>query len=203
MDSEALNTLISEAQEGSPYAFGRIFDEYSGPIHRFVASRVGRASDAEDLTQLIFVKALEALPRYRATGVPFGGWLFKLARNAVVDHLRAERRQVSLAVVESRAAEDAGPDTVAVLHDDLAAMARALDGLSEDQREVIALRFFAGLSTREAAYAMGRQEGTVRGLQFRAIASLRRSLAGRLETSPVAEHVDVQSTALAVVRARA
>jgi RNA polymerase sigma-70 factor, ECF subfamily len=63
MDEETLDRLVAEAQRGDPEAFGRIFDAYVGPIHRFIASRVNRPSDAEDLTQLVFVKALEALPR--------------------------------------------------------------------------------------------------------------------------------------------
>ena len=84
MDDESLDRLVAEAKGGDPEAFGRIFDAYSGPIYRFVASRVRSPSDAEDLTQLVFVKALEALPRYEARGIPFGGCLFRLARNASI-----------------------------------------------------------------------------------------------------------------------
>ena len=157
-------------------AFGTIFDTYHVAVYRFVASRVGNPSDAEDLTQLVFVKALEALPRFTARGIPFGGWLFRLARNTVIDHVRTRRETSELEAATNRAAEDAGPEVVAVLRDDLNAVAIALHELTEDQREVIALRFFAGLSAREAAEAMGRQEGTIRGLQFRAIGALRRSL---------------------------
>ena len=77
MDDETLDRLVAEAQAGDAEAFGAIFDAYAGPIYRFIASRVNRPSDAEDLTQLVFVKALEALPRYEARGIPFGGWLFR------------------------------------------------------------------------------------------------------------------------------
>jgi RNA polymerase sigma-70 factor (ECF subfamily) len=80
--------------------------------------------------------------------------------------------------------ETAGPDEVAVLRQDLDAVARALAQLTDEQREAIELRFFAGLSAREAAEVMGKQEGTVRGLQFRAIAALRRSLGMELELEP-------------------
>jgi RNA polymerase sigma-70 factor (ECF subfamily) len=176
MDEETLDRLVAEAQRGNTVAFGRIFDEYVGPIHRFIASRVNSPSDAEDLTQLVFVKALEALPRYEARGIPFGGWLFKLARNAIIDQMRTRRDHLSLVTAVTRATEEAGPEAMATLRDDLERVAVALADLTDDQREVIELRFFAGLSTYEAAAAMGRQEGTIRGLQFRAIASLRRSL---------------------------
>ena len=176
MDDETLDRLVAEAQRGNTEAFGRIFDEFAGPIHRFIASRVDRPSDAEDLTQLVFVKALEALPRYEARGIPFGGWLFKLARNAIIDQIRTRRDHLSLVTAVTRATEEAGPEAMAALRDDLERVGRALADLTDDQREVIELRFFAGLSVFEVAAAMGRQDGTIRGLQFRAIASLRRSL---------------------------
>src|SRR5262249_38389583 len=76
----------------------------------------------------------------------------------------------------TRETEDAGPEAAAALRDDLDRVAQALTELTDDQREVIELRFFAGLSVLETAVAMGRQGGAVRGLQFRALASLRRSL---------------------------
>lgn len=176
IDDETVERLVAAAKAGDPEAFGSLFDAYYGPVYRFVASRVGRPSDAEDLTQTVFVRAFEALPRYEVRGSPFGGWLFRLARNTVIDHVRTRREHIELEVVTNRATEDAGPEAVAALRDDLDAVARALKELTEDQREVIALRFFAGLSAKEAAEAMGRQEGTIRGLQFRAIGALRRSL---------------------------
>ena len=176
MDDETLDRLVEEARRGDREAFGRIFDAYAGPVHRFIASRVRSPSDAEDLTQLVFVKALEALPRYEARGIPFGGWLFRLARNAIIDQIRTRRDHLSLVSAATRATDDAGPEARAALQDDLDRVALALAELTDDQREVIELRFFAGLSVLETAVAMGRQEGTVRGLQFRAIAALRRGL---------------------------
>jgi RNA polymerase sigma-70 factor (ECF subfamily) len=176
MDDETLDRLVAEAKRGDPEAFAGIFDAYAGPIYRFIASRVNRPSDAEDLTQLVFVKALEALPRYEARGIPFGGWLFRLARNAVIDFVRTRHEHSELEAVAERSHGDAGPDEIAIVRQDLDAVGAALKTLTDEQREAIELRFFAGLSAREAAEAMGKQEGTVRGLQFRAIAALRREL---------------------------
>jgi RNA polymerase sigma-70 factor (ECF subfamily) len=187
MDDETLDRLVQEAKRGDPQAFARIFDEYAAPIHRFIASRVNRPSDAEDLTQLVFVKALEALPRYEARGIPFGGWLFRLARNAIIDQVRTRRDHLSLVAAVTRETEDAGPEAMASLRDDLDQVARALIELTDDQREVIELRFFAGLSVHETADAMGRQDGTVRGLQFRALAALRRTLGIEVEAPAGAE----------------
>jgi RNA polymerase sigma-70 factor, ECF subfamily len=176
VDDEAIERFVEAAKDGDPEAFGALFDHFYGPVYRYVAARVGRPSDAEDLAQLVFVKALEALPRYELRGVPFGGWLFRLARNVVIDHVRTRREHVTLDIIVQQSTEDDGPDELAALRQDMDSVAFALRRLTPEQREAIQLRFFAGLSAREAALAMGRQEGTVRGLQFRAIAALRREL---------------------------
>src|SRR5512134_3717392 len=185
IDDVAIERLVAEAQSGDEWAFGLIFDHFHEPVYRFIASRVQRPSDAEDLTQLVFVKVLEALPRYESRGIPFGGWLFRLARNTVIDFVRTRHEHAELEAVAERAHGDAGPDEIALIRQELDAVSTALRTLTDEQREAIALRFFAGLSAREAAEAMGKQEGTVRGLQFRAIASLRRSLGLDLDVEPM------------------
>ena len=176
IDDVAIERLVAEAQSGDEWAFGMIFDHYHEPVYRFIASRVHRPSDAEDLTQLVFVKALEALPRYESRGIPFGGWLFRLARNSVIDHVRTRHDHVDLDSAVGQAGGEAGPDEVTVARQELDEVAVALAALTDEQRDAIALRFFAGLSAREAAEVMGKQEGTIRGLQFRGIAALRRRL---------------------------
>jgi RNA polymerase sigma-70 factor (ECF subfamily) len=175
-DDAAVEELVAKAKAGDAEAFGRLFDHYHERVYRYVAARVRRPSDAEDLAQLVFVKALEALPRYEQRGVPFGGWLFRLARNVVIDHIRTAREHVDLDGLAERPGRDAGPEAQVLARQEMDAVAAALERLTEEQRDAIALRFFAGLSAREAAEAMGKQEGTVRGVQFRAIASLRRHL---------------------------
>jgi RNA polymerase sigma-70 factor (ECF subfamily) len=175
-DDAAVEELVAKAKAGDAEAFGRLFDHYHERVYRYVAARVRRPSDAEDLAQLVFVKALEALPRYEQRGVPFGGWLFRLARNVVIDHIRTAREHVDLDGLTERPGRDAGPEAQVLARQEMDAVAAALERLTEEQRDAIALRFFAGLSAREAAEAMGKREGTVRGIQFRAIASLRRHL---------------------------
>jgi RNA polymerase sigma-70 factor (ECF subfamily) len=176
LDEDAIDRLVEQAKGGDAWAFGLLFDHYHVAVYRFIASRVQRPADAEDLTQLVFVKALEALPRYEARGIPFGGWLFRLARNTVIDHVRTRHEHADLDAVIGHAGPEAGPDEVTVARADLDEVAVALAALTEEQRDAITLRFFAGLSAREAAVVMGKQEGTIRGLQFRAIAALRRQL---------------------------
>ncbi len=176
LDDATIERLVQQARDGDAGAFGQLFDHYNEPIYRYIASRVNRPSDAEDLTQIVFVKALEALPRYESRGIPFGGWLFRLARNTVIDHVRTRRDHTDLEALGEQPAGEPGPDALAVTRDEIATVIAALTSLTDEQRDAIALRFFAGLSAREAAEAMGKQEGTVRGLQFRAIAALRRQL---------------------------
>jgi RNA polymerase sigma-70 factor (ECF subfamily) len=175
-DETGIDRLVVTAKAGDSEAFGAIFDAYHDGVYRYIASRVGRPSDAEDLTQVVFVKALEALPRYEARGIPFGGWLFRLARNTVIDHIRTRREHVELDALAERPDEGPGPEDMATARQEVEAVGAALAALTDEQRDAIALRFFAGLSAREAAIAMGRQEGTIRGLQFRGIAALRRQL---------------------------
>ena len=176
LDDTAIERLVGEARAGDAWAFGLLFDHYHGPVYRYIVSRVHRPSDAEDLTQLVFMKVLEALPRYESRGIPFGGWLFRLARNTVIDHVRTRHEHADLDAAAGHAGREAGPDEVTVARQELDEVGSALATLTDEQRETIALRFFAGLSAREAAEVMGKQEGTVRGLQFRAIAAMRRTL---------------------------
>src|SRR4051795_12686139 len=144
VDDEAIERLVVAAKAGDPEAFGSLFDAYYGPVYRYVAARVGRPSDAEDLAQLVFVKALEALPRYESRGVPFGGWLFRLARNTVIDHVRTHRETAELEQVLDRVDMDRGPDEWAMTRQELESVRVALAALTDEQREAIALRYFAG-----------------------------------------------------------
>jgi RNA polymerase sigma-70 factor, ECF subfamily len=175
-DDAAIESLVERARCGDAEAFGALFDLYHVPVYRYVASRVRHQAEAEDLTQTVFTKALEALPRYESRGIPFGGWLFRLARNAVIDFVRTRREHVDLETLSGQTGDAPGPPDTVLTKTDIEAVGRALALLTDEQRDVIALRFFAGLSAREVADAMGKQEGTVRGLQFRALAALRRQL---------------------------
>jgi RNA polymerase sigma-70 factor (ECF subfamily) len=175
-DDAAIELLVDDARSGDAWAFGQLFDHFHLPIYRYIVSRVHSPADTEDLTQLVFVKALEALPRYESRGIPFGGWLFRLARNTVVDFSRTRHEHADLDAVIDHGSGAPGPEDVALIRQQMDAVGAALAVLTDDQRETIELRFFAGMSAREAAEVMGRQEGTIRGLQFRAIAALRRQL---------------------------
>ncbi len=168
--------LVAAARRGDAAAFTGLYRRYADRVYRFCLFRVRRPADAEDLMQQTFLRAIEALPRYEERGLPFGAWLFRIARNVVIDHGRSRRDALGLDDLAHAGAEPATEDGTGALAD-RAALLAALARLTPDQREVLGYRFFAGLSARETGRLMGRGEATVRGLQARALAALRRELA--------------------------
>jgi RNA polymerase sigma-70 factor (ECF subfamily) len=171
----SIDQLATVAAAGDVEAVGRLYDALVAPMYRYVALRVHRREDAEDLTQLVFERIVASLPRYRSRGRPFEAWAFRIARNAVIDHVRRDRAHEPLAERHD-AGHDETPDRLTVRGEEIRELRRAIATLTADQQEALALRFAAGLSAEEAATVMGRRPGTVRGLTFRAIASLRRRL---------------------------
>jgi RNA polymerase sigma-70 factor, ECF subfamily len=171
----SVDQLAMAATAGDAEAVGRLYDSLVTPIYRYVSLRVHRREDAEDLTQLVFERIVASLPRYRARGRPFEAWAFRIARNAVIDHVRKDRAHEPLAERHDAGHEDT-PDRLTVRGEEIRELRRAIATLTADQQEALALRFAAGLSAEEAAEVMGRRAGTVRGLTFRAITTLRRRL---------------------------
>lgn len=180
-DHSEIDRLVERARAGDPGAFGELYDHYAAPVYRFVLLRVGNAHDAEDLMQRVFMKMIEALPRYQSRGTPFGAWVFRIARNAVIDHARTRRSHDPIGEVDGQLTSSAEQRDPASVVPDRMALEAALRTLTRDQRDVIAYRFFAGLTPPEIASVMRKREGSVRALQFRALGALRR----RLDGSPV------------------
>jgi RNA polymerase sigma-70 factor (ECF subfamily) len=176
-DDASIDELARAASEGDVEAVGRLYDALVGPIHRYVAVRIRRREDVEDVTQLVFERIVGALPRYRHNGSPFAAWAFRIARNAVIDHQRRLRPSEPLGLVADRAD---GPSIEArsLAEEERRELYAAIRRLTPDQQEALALRYAAGLSADEAAEIMGRRAGTIRGLTFRAIEALRRGLGG-------------------------
>ncbi len=175
-DGATIDALVARAVHGDPAAFGALYDEFAPRVYRYAAFRVREPSDAEDLMQRVFVKVIEALPRYEQRGVPFSAWLFRLAHNAVIDFARTARDHAPLDVAADHADGAPDPSETAARAADSVHLDRALRTLTPDQQQVIACRFYAGLSVSETARVLGRREIAVRSLQFRALASLRRAL---------------------------
>jgi RNA polymerase sigma-70 factor (ECF subfamily) len=175
-DEAAIDALVLRAAAGDAAAFAGIYDAYAPRVRRFLRHQLGDADVAEELLQRTFVKMIEALPRYRPRGLPFGAWVFRIARNAVIDHHRTAHPGVPLETAIDRASEAGDPVASAERHQDRDEIRVALEALPPDQREVLVWRFFAGLSPAETAVLMGRSNGAVRVLQHRALAALRSNL---------------------------
>lgn len=171
-----IDALAERAARGDAAAFHGLYEQLAPRLHRFVLIRVRDRADGEDLVQRIFLKMIEALPRYESRGIPFGAWVFRLARNTVIDFERTQRVHEPLGEIEDRPSDAAGPDALAELEQERAAVRAAIATLTPDQQDVVTYRFFAGLRPAEIATLMNRREGSVRALQFRAIETLRARL---------------------------
>jgi len=175
-------SLVRRAQQGEPEAFAQLYEAHFDKMHRYIVLRVRNQADAEDLTQQVFLKALESIGSYRWRGMPFSSWLFRIAHNQVVDHFRKRRKEKrTLPLDEARTVSGADPALLAEQRLRLEQLAVAYQQLTEAQREVISLRLAGGLSVAETAKVMGKSEGAVKVLQHDALVKLRRILSSSNE----------------------
>jgi len=171
--------LVKRAQGGDVNAVGALYDRYQARIFRYVQSRVFDGRLAEDLTGEIFMRMVINLPRYRATGVPFASWLYRIARNLVVDHHRKEGNFMSLPidyVANMHDGRQHNPAPVVERQLEMERIQLALERIDEMQREVIRLRFLVGLSLQEVAEALDKTVAAVKSLQHRGLLALRVAL---------------------------
>ena len=169
--------LAVRAKDGGP-AFALIYDRYVDRVYRYLRYRTSDPRDAEDLTSEVFLRALRAIGRY-APRAPFYSWIYRIARNAVVDHYRARRELASFDDMADRPdGHPAGdPEGHVIAIDRRERMRRAMEHLPDEQQEVIVLRFINGLSPEEVAVVIGKRASAVRDIQFRALHALRRRVA--------------------------
>ena len=168
--------LVQRAQRGDKEAFAQLYEVHFDKIYRYVILRVGNKAEAEDMTQQVFVKAFESINSFRWKGIPFSAWLYRIAHNLVVDHIRREKKRPTVPLEESLVVGDSEPHTEVERKLDIERMVSATWQLTEAQREVISLRFAAGLPIAEVAKTVGKSEGAVKALQHSAIAALRKIL---------------------------
>jgi RNA polymerase sigma-70 factor (ECF subfamily) len=174
--------LVERAQAGDAEAFGLLYDRYVDLIHRFIYFRVGSRSLAEDLTADTFLRALKRIGSFTWQGRDLGAWLVTIARNLVADHFKSGRYRMEVATAEVVGVdrEDKGlegnPEAAVVEHLTNLTLHAAVKQLNSEQQECITLRFMQGLSLAETAKTMGKNEGAIKALQYRAVRSLRRLL---------------------------
>jgi len=164
--------LVERATMRDQSAFAELYNTYVDKIYKYVYYKVGNAADAEDLCEQVFLKAWEAIGRYKWCGYPFSSWLYKLAHNLVVDHYRTRRDPMPLNDLLYTPLEPADPENA--LHATLEAeeIRRAIAQLTGEQRQVIQLKFVEGYSNLEIAEMLNKKEGAIRALQYRALRSL-------------------------------
>ena len=164
--------LVDQARAGDPEAFAKLYDAYVERVTRYIYFRVSEGSDTEDLVSQVFLKAWENLDRYKSGSSPFIAWLYTIARNLVIDHYRTKKDILPLEEAIATPSDMEMPDEEAQMHFDLEAMRDSLQALSKDQQQVLILKYIAGLPNEEIAKIMGKQEGTVRGLQMRGLQTM-------------------------------
>lgn len=173
------SALIARAMKRDVDAFAELYNLYFDRIYRYARLKLGNAFDAEDLAAAVFLSAWKSVDSFAPRGdTSFRAWLFRLAHNALVDRYRHANEHVSLDQTSDWACESSEftPEARLEWRLTLDELHVALQSLTEEQREVVLLRFVEGLSAREVGGIMGKQEGAVRGMQFRAIEALRRAL---------------------------
>ncbi|HEX77030.1 MAG TPA: sigma-70 family RNA polymerase sigma factor [Dehalococcoidia bacterium] len=168
-------TLVRRAQSRDEQAWGQLYEMYIDKIYSYIRLRVGDPQDAEDIASQVFLKALQSIGFFKWKGIPFSAWLFRIAHNQVIDHMRRAKPRASLAEgVPTPSGEN--PELMAEQSLDWEAVRRALTELTPAQRQVIELRFAGGLSTAETAKVMGKKEGAIKALQHSALIALRKRL---------------------------
>jgi RNA polymerase sigma-70 factor (ECF subfamily) len=174
--------LVERAQAGEAEAFGLIYDRYVDTVFRFVYFRVGNRQLAEDLTSDTFLRALKRIGSFTWQGRDLGAWLVTIARNLVADHFKSGRYRLEVTTGDVLDAdrEDRGPEgspeAAVVDHITNVALLTAVKQLNPEQQECIVLRFLQGFSVAETAQSMGKNEGAIKALQYRAVRALARLL---------------------------
>ena len=167
--------LLIEAAQKDPARFAELYGNNFDRVYAYIARRVRDRNDAEDLTSEVFHQALAGLPRFEWRGVPFAAWLFKIASNAIIDRAkRAAKEQEVPAILDLPT--EVSPKEIEDEIEQRARLFQLVDRLPVDQRRVIGMRFAEEKSIREIAQELGRSEGAVKQLQFRALQNLRAQL---------------------------
>ncbi len=185
--------LVVAAQAGDRDAFGELYERYEGKVFRFVSFRCGNRQLAEDLTSEVFVRALRRIDQFTWQGRDIGAWFVTIARNLLADHFKSARYRLETSVADfldpasgvDRTDHTREGDPAGAVVDYLTnvELLTAVQQLTPQQQECIVLRFLNGLSVAETAHAMGKEEGAIKALQYRAVRSLEQRLpAGFKET---------------------
>lgn len=150
-----------------------LYEEYYDKIARYVHVHISNKEEAEDIAGEVFLKALESLKSYREQGVPMQGWLFRIAHNLTVDYLRKMNKRRTVPIDSVVLQGNDNPANTAEKNIEFKRVTKAMKKLTTEQREVINLRFFGGLTSKEVGGVLDKSDGAVREMQRAAIEKLR------------------------------
>ena len=174
---EEIRRLVERAQQGDRAALEELYLIHFDRIYSYLHMTVGNRHDAEDLTTQTFLRMLEAIGRFRWQSVPFSAWLFRIAHNLSMDHFRAARRvQPEEEVPEPEGAEADSAELEALHSIGRQSLLELIEGLSDEQQQVLTLKFVFNFANAEVANILGKTEGAVKSLQHRALVSLQKQL---------------------------
>jgi len=168
--------LVQRAISRDADAFGRLYDMYVERVYRHLYYRVGNVADAEDLTQQVFLKAWQAIDRYKKTASPFVAWLMTISHNLVVDFYRTRKDKTYLEAEVMADDSTPSPERVAEVRFEQQQLRRVILQLPGEQQQVILLHFVEGFRHAEIASLLGKSEGAIRVMLHRALARLRQIL---------------------------
>ncbi len=170
--------LLAQAMEYRETALSELYDRYEAKIYSYIYRRTSDQAIAEDLTAQVFLRMLESIRNRRAWHSSFSGWLYRIAHNLVIDQYRRRDRQGSVSIEDSAALPEMKQNPVLTVEMNLDAqrLRAAILRLTDEQAEVISLRFLEGYSIAEVAEMMDKTEGAIKALQYRAVATLRQML---------------------------
>jgi RNA polymerase sigma-70 factor (ECF subfamily) len=169
--------LVERAQQGDRQALEELYLIHFDRIYSYLQMSVGNRHDAEDLTNQTFVKMLESIERFEWRKVPVSAWLFRIAHNLAMDHFRSRRRwQPEEDPPEPPGAEERSAEEEALHSIGRQSMLEMIEDLSQDQQQVLTLKFVFNFSNGEVATILGKSEGAIKSLQHRALGSLQRQL---------------------------
>jgi RNA polymerase sigma-70 factor, ECF subfamily len=174
MHPGAEEDLVGRAKRLDEAALSSIFDTYYSRVYNYGLCQLREVQAAEDLASDVMLRVLQSIPRYDSRGVPLSAWVFRIARNRLVDIRRRVIRRREIRLADNQVAT-AGPPHAAVERAlDYGNVCAALSRLTKEQEQVIILRFLNDFDVATVARILGRSESAVKSLQFRALASLRR-----------------------------
>src|SRR5438045_4667473 len=176
-ETERVRALVERAQQGDRDALEELYLIHFDRIYSYLHMSVGNRYDAEDLTTQTFLKILESIKRFRWQSAPFSAWLFRIAHNLAMDHFRANRRwQPEEDVPEPQGEEEPSAEAQALQSIGRQSMLELIEDLSEEQQQVLTLKFVFNFPNGEVATILGKTEGAVKSLQHRALVSLQKQL---------------------------